>query len=419
MPTPDLRSRARNLADVLTSDAVPPEVDVTRLRRGRLARVREEMKKRGIGAVILVDPINIRYATDARDMTCFMLRNPARYLFLPVEGPVVIFEFEGCHHLAKGLETIDQVRPAITVSYAASGPRVYEKAKVWADEIADLIRRHGGGSKRVGLERVNTAAAKALAAHGFEIVDAQEPVERARAIKVPEEIACIRASLQAVELGVGRMKEALRPGLTENGLWSILHQTVIQQDGEYVETRLLSSGPRTNPWFNECGPREIQAGDLVALDTDVIGPFGYYADFSRTFFCGPGKPTEEQHKLYRLAWEQINFNMDMIKPGMTFREIAEKAWPIPEPYMKNRYFVLAHGVGMTGEYPYILHKQDTDASGYEGVVEAGMTLCVESYVGAEGGADGVKLEHQVLITEQGAELLSRFPFEDDLLGREI
>lgn len=164
---------------------------------------------------------------------------------------------------------------------------------------------------------------------------------------------------------------------------------------------------------------EIQAGDLVALDTDVIGPFGYYADFSRTFRCGPGKPTEEQHTLYRLAWEQINFNVDVIKPGMTFREIAEKAWPIPEPYLKNRYFVLAHGVGMTGEYPYILHRQDIDASGYEGVVEAGMTLCVESYVGAEGGADGVKLEHQVLMTETGAELLSRFPFEDDLLGREI
>lgn len=419
MKPSDLQGRARNLSAAWTSEAVPVEVDVSRLRQARLARVREELKKRDCGSCVLVDPINIRYATDARDMTCFMLRNPARYLFLPVEGPVILFEFEGCHHLAEGLETINEVRPAITVSFAASGPRVYEKARVWAKAIGDLIRNHGGGSRRVGLERVNTAAAAALAEQDFEIIDAQEPIERARARKVSDEIACVRASLRAVEEGVRRMREALRPGMTENELWSILHQTVIQKDGEYIETRLLSSGSKTNPWFQECGPRAIQAGDLVALDTDVIGPFGYYADFSRTFLCGPGKAGDEQHRLYRLAWEQINHNMEAIQPGLTFREVAEKAWPIPEPYVKSRYFVLAHGVGMTGEYPYVMHRQDFDDNGYDGVVEAGMTLCVESYVGAEGGREGVKLEHQILVTENGPELLSRFPFEEELLGREI
>jgi len=394
-------------------------INLSRLRLGRLARLRAELVKRDLAACILVDPVNIRYASGARNMQVFHLRNPARYLFVPAEGPVVLFEFTGCHHLAAGLETIDEIRPATTVFFAASGPRVDEKAKVWAAELADLIRAHGGGNRRVAIERVNYAAAAALAAEGFLLPDAQDPVERARAIKSPEEIACIRASLAAVEDGVARMRDRLRPGMSENQLWALLHQSVIERDGDYIETRLLSSGSRTNPWFNETGRREIENGDLVALDTDVVGPHGYYADFSRTFFCGPGKPTDEQRRLYGLACEQVHANMALIRPGMTFRELSAAAWPIPDDFLDNRYFVLAHGVGMTGEYPYILHACDFDAHGYDGVIEPNMTLCVESYIGAQDGREGVKLEQQVLVTETGIELLSRFPFDEALLGREI
>ena len=77
-----------------------------------------------------------------------------------------------------------------------------------------------------------------------------------------------------------------------------------------------------------------------------------------------------------------------------------------------------YGVGMTGEFPYILHLEDFE-DGYDGRLEPGMTLCLESYIGEYGGAEdgreGVKLEQQVLITENGYELLSLYPFEDKLL----
>jgi Xaa-Pro aminopeptidase len=394
------------------------EIDIARLRTGRLERVRAQLRQRDLAACVLVDPVNIRYATGARNMQVFHARNPARYLFLPAEGPVVLFEFPGCHHLAAGLETIDEVRPAITVSFAAAGPRVDDQARGWAAEIGDLVRRYGGGNRRVGVERVNYAAAAALASQDFVISDAQEPVERARAIKLPEEIVCIRRSLAAVERGVADMRAALRPGMSENALWALLHQSIIEQDGDYIETRLLSSGPRTLPWFQETGRRRIEDSDLVALDTDVVGRYGYYADFSRTFFCGAGRPSGAQRTLYRLAFEQIQANIALLRPGMTFRELSERAWPIPEAYVDNRYFVLAHGVGMTGEYPYILHRQDFEA-GYDGVIEPGMTLCVESYIGASGGSEGVKLEEQILVTEQGVEPLSCFPYDEPLLGREV
>ncbi len=259
----------------------------------------------------------------------------------------------------------------------------------------------------------------ALAEAGFEVLDAQEPVERARARKTPEEMPCIRASLAATERGLEKLRQAIRPGLSENELWSVLHQSVIADDCDYVETRLLNSGPRTNPWFQETSTKAIEKGELIAIDTDVVGCFGYYADFSRTFFCGPGKPSAPQRTLYALAVEQVEHNIDLIRPGMGFNELSEKGWKIPEPYFARRYFVLAHGVGMTGEYPYILDPADHAIWGYDGVIEPGMTLCVESFIGHEDGGEGVKLEEQILVTETGIERLSQFPYDEALLGRQV
>jgi Xaa-Pro aminopeptidase len=401
---------------VFDAESAEGDIDLVAVRAHRLARARRQIAQHDLAACLIFDPVNIRYATGARNMQVFHQRNPARYLFLPVEGPVILFEFTGCMHLADGLETLDEVRPAITASYVAAGAAIAERERLWARETAALLREVVGPGARVGVERVNAGAALALAAEGFELADAQAPIERARAIKSPEEVKCVVASLRATERAVGSLRAALKPGMTENQLWSLLHQGVIAEDGDYVETRLLSSGPRSNPWFQECGPRVIEADELVALDTDVVGRFGYYADFSRTFHSGPGRPSAAQRDLYKTAHEQLHHNMALLKPGLGFREYSEAAWDIPTRYAANRYYLSAHGVGMTGEYPYLYHRADYEAAGYDGVIEPGMTLCVESYIGEENGREGVKLEQQVLITERGSLLLSRFPFEDDLLG---
>lgn len=238
----------------------------------------------------------------------------------------------------------------------------------------------------------------------------------ARAIKSDEELKCVIASLRATEIATGKLREAIRPGITENELWSVMHQAVIALNADYVETRLLSSGPRTNPWFQESSSRVIGENELIGFDTDVVGCHGYYTDFSRTFHSGPGRPTEAQRELYKVAYEQIRHNLGIIKPGLGFREYAEQAWDIPDRYLANRYYLSAHGVGMTGEYPYLYHRADFPDAGYDGVIAPNMTLCVESYIGEAGGREGVKLEEQLRVTETGTELLSRYPFEEDLLA---
>jgi len=402
-----------------TFDELAPEstgIDLKNVRLYRLGRVRKEMADRGIAALILSDPVNIRYTTGARNMQVFSARNtPSRYLIVTADQ-TILFEFTGCLHLAEELETIDQVRPAKTASFVAAGPEIAEREKAWAREILSLITELVGEKQlKIGLERMNAGVAIELAMLGAQVVDAQEPVEMARSIKSHEELKCIMASLQATETAVGVLRERIQPGITENELWSVLHQQIIAMNGDYVETRLLNSGGRTNPWFQESSHKRIGENELIGLDTDVVGCHGYYTDFSRTFHSGPDKPTEEQKTLYKLAYEQIQHNISILKPGMSFREYADHAWNIPDKYHANRYYLSAHGVGMTGEYPYLYHHADFPDAGYDGMLLPNMTISVESYIGEEGGREGVKLEEQLLITESGTELLSNYPFEEDLL----
>ena len=212
------------------------------------------------------------------------------------------------------------------------------------------------------------------------------------------------------------MQQAMRPGATEQELWAILSSTNLVYDGDWTEGRMLASGPRTNPWYQEATPRAMQAGELVAFDTDMVGPFGYCADVSRTWLCGGGQPSARQRELYRRAYDEIEHNVALVRPGMTFKQFSDQALRHPEEFVALRYACVAHGVGMCDEYPKIYYRQDWERTGYDGVIEPNMTLCIESYVGAAGGSQGVKLEECVLVTESGCERLSSYPFEDPLLA---
>ncbi|GAB5468789.1 MAG: Xaa-Pro peptidase family protein [Rhodospirillales bacterium] len=413
-PTPETAARRAASINVGRTDS-EAGLDLSRLRRERLARVRAELKRRDLAGALLYDPINIRYATGSRNMAVWTLHNAARSCFVPVEGPVILYDYHNCEHLSDGLETIDEVRRTISWYFFSAGWRVEEKAKAWAAEIADLIGQYGGGNRRLAIDKCDMAGTWALEAQAVELHDGQEVMEQARLIKSDLEIQAMTHAIAVAEIGMTAMHQALKPGISENRLWSLLHRENIARGGEWIETRLLSAGRRTNPWFQECSAHLIRPGDLVSFDTDLIGPFGYCADVSRTFHCGPGKPTAEQKRLYGLAYEQIETNVALLKPGMTFREVSEKSWKLPSSCNPNRYSVVIHGVGLCDEYPSVYYSEDWESFGYDGEIQPGMTLCVESYIGEAGGDEGVKLEQQVLVTESGVQVLSHFPFEEDLL----
>src|SRR5262249_37092542 len=280
-------TRGRKTPGIGLTDAVA-QPDMRRMRAYRLGRFREQLKARDYVGALLYDPINIRYATRSRNMVVWTLHNAARYCFVPPEGPVSLFDFHNCEHLSDGLETIAEVRPACGWYFFSGGPRAAEKAARWAAEIADLVKSQGGGNRRLAIDHCDPAGTAALAGHGIELFDAQELIELTRVIKSNDELACMTASIFVCEAGMARMREKLKAGMTENELWAELHHANIALGGEWIETRLLSSGGRTNLWFQECSDRVIRAGELVSFDTDLIGPFRYCADLSRPFFCRPG-----------------------------------------------------------------------------------------------------------------------------------
>ena len=395
--------------------SVPP-TDLDEVRRYRLGRIRGELKKRDYAGIVLLDQLNTRYATDMTNMQIWCLHNETRYVFVPTEGPVVVFEYGACAHLGEGLPTVDEIRPATPWFYMAAGNRYGEKAKAWAAEIADLVALHGGGNKRLAIDRTGYPGIQELLNLGISLHEGFEVMELAREVKSPGEILLMRKAIEVCEKGMDSMRNALRPGITENALWAKLHETNIALGGEWIETRLLASGPRTNPWFKECSLRPIEAGDLVSFDTDLIGPYGYCADISRSWVCGDGRPSDEQRRLYAMAHEQIEFNKTLFKAGVSLKELTAKAWTIPDDCLNNRYGVMAHGVGLCDEYPSVVNQLDWDADkGYDAIIPEGATLCIESYIGREGGREGVKLEQQVLITRDGVEQLSTYPLELDWL----
>ena len=391
--------------------------DLSAMRKYRLQRIRAELKSRDYAGALLYDPINIRYATDSTNMQLWVAHNPTRHCFVATEGPVVLFDYFSCEHLSDHSGVVDEVRPAVSFMYMYGGELSENRARRWAGGIADLVCEHGGGNRRIAIDHLNPEGVAALAHLGVSVGNGEAVMESARLIKSPDEILCMRRAIVACEAAMGEMQAALKPGISENELWAELHRGNIARGGEWIETRLLASGPRTNPWFQECSSRTIEAGDLLAFDTDLIGPYGFCADLSRTFLCGDGEPSEEQRWLYRTAADQIAFNTALMQPGTSYRELVERSKNPPDDCFPARYGVLYHGVGLADEYPTLPHAADWTADTPNGVLEPGMVLCVESYIGKLGGHDGVKLEEQILVTDTGNEKLSHFPRDARLNAR--
>jgi Xaa-Pro aminopeptidase len=386
-----------------------PHETLVRARRYRLARIREQLRAQDCAAILLYDPVNIRYALDLSNMQVWTAHNAIRYALIFADGPAIMFEFKGCHHLCEGFEGVDEIRNAVSWIYMTAGDRCDERLNLWSAEIDDLMHTHGRSNRRLAIDKIEPGGFTALQGRGIEFVEGQQLTEHARAIKSEDELALMRWTIRVCEAGMARIYEHSEPGRSEQELWAELHFENSRSGGEWLETRLLTCGPRTNPWYQECSDRVCQHGEMISFDTDMIGPYGYCADLSRSWTCGHTRMSDKQAQIYGVAVDQINHNLSLIKPGVSFREFNEKSWQIPEQYLPYRYSLAAHGVGLADEWPVVpLHPDFEFAHG--GQFEKNMVICVESLI-AEKGSESVKLETQVVITEQGVERLDSFPFE--------
>jgi hypothetical protein len=209
------------------------------------------------------------------NMAVFSFHLMTRYVFIPANGPVILFEYPNCEHIYENNCTIDEVREVISWDHFTWGNNVYDKALEWSKVVDDLMKQYSSENKKLIIDVCDPAGINALNNnYEYDIINAQKFMEIARSIKSQDEIICMKASIKTAEKGILLMHENLKAGMTEEELWSILHKTNIENGGEWFETRLLNSGPKTNPWFQECSNRIIQEGELIAFDTDMVGPYG-------------------------------------------------------------------------------------------------------------------------------------------------
>ena len=386
-----------------------PDIDMDRLHRYRTGRLVAEMRKYDIALCIMVNPISLRYAVNYRNYAAFMSHIPSTYLFMAQDGPYMLYNaFEPD-------VPESQKRKGQYISYFYAGDELEFFAEKFAEDVDNYLIEIGSNNRKVGVEYVNPSITQALERRGIEIIDGVMITERARLIKSEDELACIRWSVAVAQHGAAKVKQALRPGVSEVQLWALLNYANLANNGDWHDGRMLASGPRINPWLQEASERKLESGDLMGFDTDMIGPMGYFSDLSRTFHCGPNKPTDSQKEVYQLAMREIEHNLELIKPGNKFSYIQDNAFPVPEEFQNNAYPCIVHGVGMCDEYPHI-NPGFRGQLPYDEALQPGMVLCVESYMGAHGEVHGVKLEQQVAVTETGYDLMTTYPYEEALAG---
>ncbi|MDT8856064.1 Xaa-Pro peptidase family protein [Paracoccaceae bacterium Fryx2] len=397
-----------------------PNLD--RMREYRWRRLTEALVARDLGGILLFDPLNIRYATDTTNMQLWNSHNPFRAVLLCADGHMVIWEYRQAPFLVTFNPLIREIRTGASFFYNVCGDHVAQDAAGFAGQVDEVMRAHAGANRRLAVDKIMINGLRALERAGFTVIEGEEVTERTRAIKGADEIAAMRCAHHACESAIAAMEAECRTrvplgNMSEDDIWAVLHAENIRRGGEWIETRLLASGPRTNPWFQECGPRLVQANEIVAFDTDLIGAYGFCIDISRTWWVGDRRPTNAMISAMHHARDHIDTNMAMLKPGVTVRELTHGGHQLAPEYWKQKYSCKMHGVGLCDEWPFVPYPDAWADGAFEVALQPGMVLCVEALVSPEGGSFSIKLEDQVLITETGYENLTKYPFDQWLMGK--
>ncbi|RYG91896.1 aminopeptidase P family protein [Loktanella sp. IMCC34160] len=395
--------------------------DLDAMRGYRLNRLTQAIVDRGYAGLLMFDPLNIRYATDSTNMQLWNTHNPFRACLVLPDGYMVLWDYKNSPFLAEFNPLVREIRSGADLFYFDRGDKVDVAADVFANEVRKLVADHAGGNRRLAVDKVMLHGLRALEAQGFEIMPGEEVTEKSRAIKGPDEIKAMRCASHACETAVKAMEDFARAAVpqgktSEDDIWAVLHAENIRRGGEWIETRLLASGPRTNPWFQECGPRIVQNNEIVAFDTDLIGSYGICIDISRTWWIGDRKPREDMIYAMRHAHEHIMTNMQMIKPGVSIPELTANCHRLDHQFQAQKYGCMMHGVGLCDEWPLVAYPDNAVPGSFDYELQPGMVLCVEAAVGAVGGDFSIKLEDQVLVTEDGFENLTKYPFDPALMG---
>lgn len=380
-------------------------INFERMRKERLEKARASMRESDVDCLFLVRWENARYTTSARGHMWPMMFFGHVVVILPRDDDPYLFygDIEFPKAKAPWIKR-DHIKKTCWLAYDSG-------AKNFADEAKKIMSPNFKG--RIGVDAWNPPLFKVLPKEfpGVEWVDGQEVMLNARYVKTEDELNCMKIAYAIAEAGMQDATDFLRPGVRECEVIGVAFKRFWDFGAEWTQCgTVVNSGPYGAPYRRYSGDRIIQDGDIVNID---IGPCwnGYFADVTRTWICGRSKPTEEQKKLAREAYMDLQGAIKELRPGITKDELLEKAGP---------HFG-GHGIGIAGfEKPYVLdgrayvyYKPAEPGEIGRDIVDAkkfepGVTIVMGAHA-EKLGVGGVKMEEHCVVTKTGCEVYSTFP----------
>ena len=379
------------------TDLTPFGVDMERLAKERLARLQSSMQRDGLGALLLTDFLNIRYATNTVMMLGLRATGVQRFAIVPVQGEPLICQRELSRKNAYRSLRFDAYMFAMRPPVAIDD---------FVNQAVTGLKQLGAAGERVGVDVLNLAAVDGLRAAEIQLVDGWPTINRARAVKTIDEAQLIRWTSKAKERGYDLVRQALRESdPPEDKLSRIMLDCLMDQGfeagSEFISIYDSSTAdvrPHNEPMGADL---VVKDGDLVICDATVAGPGGYYSDFARTF--SHGAPTTQTKQRYKEAYHSLQEALKFVKPGPcteAFRHFGKGA------SARLPGFDGYHGVGLcVYESPWL---RGGDPEKYMISLEENMIVALEV------NHYPVKLEHLLRVTANGAEILSQYPVDPEL-----
>lgn len=226
--------------------------NLTAMRAYRHKRLVDAVNARAWAGILMFDPLNIRYATDSTNMQLWNTHNPFRACLVCADGHMVLWDYKNAPFLAEFNPLVNDIRSGASMFYFANGDKEAAAADGFGHQVRDLLREHAGDNAELGVDKIMISGLRALEAKGMTVHEGEVLTEHARSIKGPDEIKAMRCASHSCETACYAMEDFARENvpngsISEDDIWAVLHAENIRRGGEWIETRLLSSGPRTNP----------------------------------------------------------------------------------------------------------------------------------------------------------------------------
>ncbi len=391
-------------------------INYDRLRKERLQKARESMIKHDLGAMIAIRGENARYLTGFNGLP--VPSTVLRYVVFPVTADPVIFELGADIGRLKESATwikdqnITPSIPVFATPHHATPIELESREKLsylWADGIKKVLQEYGVADKKVGLDFIlDLSMIKALDHANIDYVDGQSAMMDARSVKTKDELQLLSIASQLAEAGFYTIEKAIRPGIRECEVWAEAVKTMIALGADSVEG-ICTTGGRTNPYYRMAGTDKImRPNDLLVTDI-VVSYMGYRTCVVRTFLNGT-KPTKELKRFYRECYESLYKSIHAVKAGVTTDIVAEA---LPKGDWSNYSLNIGHGLGLiTHETPSIV---EAYSKACPTEIKENMYIALETYAGDPESEQGVRLEENLVVTKDGYEIFSRYPFDERLL----